>query len=116
MSTYQAFGTRGFRKVGYSDSLVTVCSWSKGRSSSFALSGPLRRGTAHQVAGRVSLAHLRCRSGDNPADDPSRFVKLRAPGPMPAWLRHLAEPAPLPDVSKYYQHRLPQQRLGYELF
>eukprot|EP00973_Karenia_brevis_P057981 8071535-Karenia_brevis.AAC.1 len=80
------------RAVNISDSKVVVYCFAKGRSSSYRLNGLLRRVLGHLVLGRVSFVNLWVRSECNPADDPSRFVRLRAPMAPEKWLSPLLAP------------------------
>ena len=82
-----------------SDSRVCIGAVAKGRSSSFKLNGILRSLTSWLVLGDLSLGMLWVSTSANPADDTSRFVRLRRPPPPPSWARKYfgiasARPAP----------------------
>ncbi|MDE0839882.1 MAG: hypothetical protein OSB41_12645, partial [Kiritimatiellae bacterium] len=79
-------GGVGIRQVVVIDSRVVVGCWGKGRSSSWRLNTALRGGLAWSVLGRVKTVVMWIGTKINPADDPSRFVELRAPAPMPPWI------------------------------
>ncbi len=63
-------GVQPMRSVNWADSLVTLGCWAKGRSSSFAVNGSLRRSSCWCIFGRKALANIFCESARNPADDP----------------------------------------------
>ena len=54
-----------------------------------------------QVLGRKALANFRNGTKENPSDDPSRDVPLRAPSPAPKWAIPLLAPSetPRPDAD-----------------
>ena len=81
------------RLVNGTDSMVCLGAWARGRSSSYLLNGILRRTLGWQIMGRKSLSNFHLRSEDNPSDDPSRLVELRAPSTAPAWMSPLLEPS-----------------------
>ena len=74
------------RLVNICDSRVTVGAWARGRSSSIQVNGILRRSTCWRILSRKSLGNVFAISGDNPSDDPSRDVPLRAPEEPPSGL------------------------------
>ena len=72
------------RFVNGVDSRVVLGCWAKGRSSSFVLNGILRASLGWLLLERKWIDKFWLASADNPADDPSRFVKLRdAVVPLP---------------------------------
>ena len=80
------------RDVVASDSNVSICAAAKGRSPSLLLNGILRKVGAVSLFGRREAACIKVGTRENPADDPSRDVNLRTPGPCPAWLLPLLRP------------------------
>ena len=75
------------RLVVFQDSLVTLGSNAKGRSSSLALSRIMRKSLALQIAKDVYTVGFHCPTWAIRADDPSRQKRLRATRlPLPSWL------------------------------
>ncbi|CAK0892050.1 unnamed protein product [Prorocentrum cordatum] len=71
------------------DSRVTLCSQAKGRSSSRALTRPLEKSCALQIAGSLYPSYSFAPSRLNVADDPTRHQAVRAAcRPRPDWLEH----------------------------
>lgn len=68
-----------------SDSLVCVGAFRKGRSSSAALNSILRSTIPFAAGCGLEDDGWYVPSGDNPCDDPTRDVPLRAPCPTPEW-------------------------------
>ena len=74
------------RMVVFQDSLVTLGSHAKGRSSSQHLNGILRKSMAVQLAKNVYASGFHCPTWALRADDPSRQKRVRAPRvSLPAW-------------------------------
>jgi hypothetical protein len=69
------------------DSRVSLGAWGKGRSSSRQLGYVLRSCIPYSVAGQKHLVNLWIGTKFNPADDPTRHVPIRKPGPAPPWLK-----------------------------
>ena len=67
------------RVPNFSDSRVVIGAYAKGRSSSIQLNASLRAGIGPVLLAGKSAVNTWCCSGDNVADDPSRFVPLRPP-------------------------------------
>ena len=73
------------------DSLVLGGAGPKGRSSSRALNRPLRAAAPTVLMTRMTPGFGHLRSAFNPADDPTRGVRLRAPGPEAVWAESVRE-------------------------
>ena len=84
------------RLVNGTDSRVALGAIAKGRSSSSALNGCLRRLMGLCVFGNKFFVQFWIPSELNPSDDPSRDKQLRAPKSMPAELAHLICPERTP--------------------
>ena len=81
----------GSRPVVLTDSRVNLGASAKGRSSSTALNGVLRRSLPYVLGGDLYPGGLHLNSGDNPADAPSRGRAVPEPTrERPAWLDELA--------------------------
>ena len=75
------------RFVILQDSRVSVGASAKGRSSSTPLNFALRRSVPYIIGGDLYPGSLHGPGEHNPADDPSRFVAVRAPAyAPPRWL------------------------------
>ena len=74
------------RVVVFQDSLVTLGSHAKGRSSSRALNRILKKSMAVQLAKNVFASGFHCPTWALRADDPSRQKQVRPPRvPLPSW-------------------------------
>ena len=87
------------RKICFSDSRVCIGAVAKGRSSSCRLNTILRSLLSYLVLGRLTVCLIWIATGVNPADDPSRFVKLRAPSAPPQWARAFFPPVAAADAA-----------------
>ena len=67
------------RHINVVDSRVALGASAKGRSSSWRLNGVLRSAMPYALAGRKQMSGLWAASAENPSDDPTRFVEIRAP-------------------------------------
>ena len=73
------------------DSWVLVGAGPKGRSSSRALNRPLRAVAPTKLMTRATHGFGHLRSAFNPADDPTRGVRLRSAGPEAPWAESVRE-------------------------
>ena len=96
------------------DSTCAIGAWAEGRSSSYKLNGKLRRGVGWRVFSGKQRDNLFVETGTNPADDLSRFVRIREPlAPVPAWIEAVAGHSMMP----LYSLRLPiSRRLAREIY
>eukprot|EP00972_Heterocapsa_arctica_P002761 407545-Heterocapsa_arctica.AAC.1 len=78
--------------------------WAHGRSSSFHLNGLLRHHIPWAALGRKEQCHLHLSSGDNPSDDPSRKVLLRAPDRPEPWMASLLKPQSMRSQRRRVHH------------
>ena len=83
------------------DSRVAVDAWAKGRSSSRRLNRSLRGAIGWSVSGCCKLTVVRVNTKVNPADDVSRFVRLRAPKPLPTQAILIFEKDSLGQLLQY---------------
>jgi len=87
-------GALGSRVCNGTDSMVSLGAWAKGRSGSPGVNRQLQRALSWQIFGRVGLSQFRMSTGAIPADDPSRYVPLRSPGPTSEGLQVVLTPEP----------------------
>ena len=73
----------GCHQVVLCDSLVSVCAWAKGRSSSYRLNGILRSALPYLLLGNVILDIVWIDTHANPGDPPSRSRPWTIPAPLP---------------------------------
>ena len=77
------------RQINFSDSLLTIGAWHKGRSSAYLINGLLRKKLGFEILFGKNLVHHHVGTKSNPADDPSRHVPLRRPVSAAPWLTNL---------------------------
>ena len=78
---------QGRRLVNLVDSRVVLGAYAKGRSSSLHLNQIQRSCIPFSVGGRKHVTNVWVDTHNNPADHPSRMVKIPDPSPAPLWLR-----------------------------
>ena len=80
----------GWHQLVLCDSLVSVCAWSKGRSSSYRLNGILRSSLPCLLIGCLILDIIWIDTHSNPGDPPSRGRPWTIPAPLSCTLPGLA--------------------------
>ena len=90
------------RCVNAVDSRVALRAWARGRSSSLAINGMMRKSIGLEILGQKTMDNIWVCSKYNLADDLSRFAPVREPKETPQWLEphHQLQDKSLPRRAK----------------